>query len=157
SFYTRDGSFLRMRLLPSGRRTVESGDGVTHEFEPVGNNWRLRRIHNAYKTTAGQPLNYVEVTYPPTAAARPGATAVWQLNDSEGRTPYVCFLNQSVDGDPVPMVDRVVLAGFNENAIYQFSYATNQEVSESCQDTVPNDPQAPLPTFEVPFLEEVKL
>ncbi len=157
--YTRDGSFLRMRVLSATLRTVESGDGSTSEFELVSGKWRLKRIHGAFRDNAGNPLSYVNVTYPGPAgiAHCPGANSVWQLNDSEGRTHFACFKDQNVGVYATPTVDRVVLTGFGEYATYFFEYDLNQRIPQSCQDTYPDDPSAPLPTFDVPYLRRVKL
>lgn len=157
--YTRDGSFLRMRVLTPTLRTVESGDGTTREFELASGKWRLKRIHGAFRDSAGSPLSYVNVTYPNPGVIPhcPGAASVWQLNDSEGRTHFACFKNQNVGGYATPTVDRVVLTGFGEYATYFFEYDLNQTIPQSCQDTYPDDPSAPLPTFDVPFLRRLKL
>jgi len=158
TMYTHDGSFLRMRVLSTNLRTVESGDGTTYEFELSGS-WRLKRISNAFKDSSGNPLSYVNVTYPSPAGinACPGATSVWQLNDSESREHYVCFKNQNLGANLAPMVDRVVVAGVGENAVYLFEYDLNQTIHESCQDTVPTDPLSAPIEFHVPFLRRVKL
>ncbi|MEO8380733.1 MAG: hypothetical protein ABI779_13805 [Acidobacteriota bacterium] len=158
--YTYDGSFLRMQELSPTLRSVESGDGTSSEFELVNDVWRLKRISNAFKNSSGSPLNYVNVTYPSPAGITycPQATSVWQLNDSKGRSHFVCFKTQNLGGDPAPMVDRVVLAGVGQYATYLFEYDVNVTIQKSCRDTVPwDDPNHPPAEYQVPFLKAVKL
>lgn len=109
--YTRDGSYLRMKIV-GGDRHIEFPEGYTHVFHNFSTNgalvdWRLTRMQDQFN-------NYVNVTYP---------AGQWVLADNHGRTQRVIF--QKLAADFPPVVTEVQLTAFgNTTASYLFSYVT---------------------------------
>ncbi len=148
TWYTRDGSFLRLKQLSDTLRTVESPDGTIREFTKSATEWRLTAIRNRFSSS-------VTIAYPtPSSVTQcPGANLVWALSDSEARAHYVCFENQNVGGTSRPMVQRVVAEAFSgATETIVFGY-TRRDVITSCENS------APYPTYansySVPTLTSV--
>jgi RHS repeat-associated protein len=124
-FYTRDGSYLRLKVVSPTVTTVEFPDGVKHTFEKMGKveHW-LTRMEDAFG-------NFMTVTYPN------GATSSeWLVGDSTGRSHRFILVDKMLDQRVVKFVSKVELAGFGESkATYTFSYQ-----SAELDRPVPHDP-----------------
>jgi RHS repeat-associated protein len=106
--YTRDGSYLRMRKVAAGYRTIEFPNGEVHHFvEETTNHWQLVEISDPYD-------NYLRINY--------STPNVWQLSDSAGRSHEVRFA--SPGGGAPPVVSEIKLAKFGGGtASYQFVHS----------------------------------
>lgn len=119
TWYTRDGSYLRLKKISGSVYEVESGDGTIHRFEASGTQppYRLTQIRDRFG-------NLVTIT-PLVNPTR------WRIKDIH-RTHYVYF--KTVAGRQV--VDKVELAAFGSpsaKATYTFNYA-NTTIHEHCGD-----------------------
>lgn len=118
TWYTRDGTYLRMRLVSATRRIIEFPDGKVHEYEPgpdgVYGVWRLKEIHDQFKNGKGEYVNWMRVDY---IVGTDGATD-WKITDSVGRTHYMNFVRLPYDsgkdatGMDVPNWDFVDYVAF---------------------------------------------
>lgn len=145
--YTRDSSYLRMRVISESPavREIEFPDGTIHRFEAAAD-WRLTQIRNRFPAPATVSVSY----------ATPGQ---WVINDSAGRTHRVYTATFDY-GDPtltqqtISMVTRVELAAFGPDpATYDFVYTQDANVIPPC---APDDPDYNSP-ISVPYLTQVKL
>lgn len=103
--YTRDGSYLRMKVVGSSRE-IEFPDGTIHQFDGTG---RVVQIRNRFSTTN---INTVTIAY----------TQPWTISDNHGRTQKVYFKTLPQDGGSVEVVDRIELTAFGGTATYTFGY-----------------------------------
>lgn len=139
--YTRDGTYLRMRIVGNDRH-VEFPNGDVHIFRnhpstetPI--DWRLVTMQDRFG-------NSVNVSYFATE---------WVLTDSVGRTQKIFFQTKTADFPQV--ITEVRLAAFNNStASYLFNYS-NQYVERASPYV--ND----LPGFSshlwLPFLTDITL
>ncbi|MFY9824701.1 MAG: RHS repeat-associated core domain-containing protein [Thermoanaerobaculia bacterium] len=136
--YTRDGSYLRLKVYATGFREVEFPDGMVRKFDSTGMPIEIRDafgnwLHVAYLT---QPYR-------------------WVLTDSQGRTHTLYFRNDLPQYAQV--LDHAVLAAFGgATATYQFAYGT-QQIGRSCPNTDTVPPLGQGATVNVPFLTSVTL
>jgi hypothetical protein len=108
-FYTRDGTYYRLRQPSASSCLVESADGTVRTFELAGGEWRLTRIADRF-------TNYLAISY-----ATPN---VWTLTDNHGRTQTIYFKADPSGAYPL-IVDRVVVSSFaGGTATYSFAYTT---------------------------------
>lgn len=124
--YTRDGSYLRMKVLTTGVREVESPDGTTRTFNPEG---MPTRIEDRFG-------NYLDVDY--------SNASYWLLTDKHLRTQKVWF---RTDLAPYAQtVDKIELEAFATAtpATYQFNYA-HRPVGLACPNNDPGTNQALVP------------
>lgn len=98
--YTRDGSYLRMKVDANGERRVEAPDGSVRVFRTDG---KLRQIADVFG-------NFVNVNYP--------SAWVWQLADQHGRTQTVTLLSSTT---AIGQVSRIDFDGFGA-AIYSYHF-----------------------------------
>ena len=135
-FYTVDSSYLRMKEVGGGDRTVEFPSGEVHTFGADG---RIREIADGYDS-------FVHVTYP--------NVNTWRLTDQFGRVQTIRFQNAVSDGTPVKIIDGIDLTAFDgETATYDFSY-TSRVIHPACTDTF-RDPTTV--TTSVPQLDSITL
>ena len=128
--YTRDGSYLRLKVYSAGYREIEFPDGTIRRFGSDG-------LPTVIRDSFG---NNLTISYP---------TDQWVLTDSQGRvhTVYFSTLNSQ------PVVTHVDLQAFNgTTAIYQFQY-TEQQVGRAC----PHDDTAINAGVVLPLLTGVVL
>lgn len=145
--YTRDGTYLRMRLVATSpdTREIEFPDGTIHRF-PEASGYRLTQIRNRYPVPSS-----VDVSY-----ATPGQ---WTISDSAGRVHRVYLTSfpygdQSAPAETAAMVTRVELAAFGPHpATYDFVYTQHPDLVLPCAGT---DPVFAGP-ISVPQLAQVKL
>lgn len=155
TWYTRDGTFLRMRLdSATGRRIIEFPDGTMHEYEPGPDGaegvWRLAEIHDHFKDTSGAYVNWMRIAY---TQGADGATD-WKITDSIGRTHYVDFIRlpydsgKDAEGKDVPNWDFVDYVAFgvtldstgavvSYKAKYDFTYEQKETARHSADDDRP--------------------
>ncbi len=125
-WYTRDGSYLRLRRASDSVMQVERPDGSSQSFfNYTGSKWRLTRTQDRFE-------NYFDVLYDVDAG---GKLEAWRIKDSLNREHYVHFRS---DGH----VDYVDVMAFGDTsgqrtAHYQFSYAFPL-FHRHCQDDSPN-------------------
>jgi len=167
--YTRDGSYIRMKIATDGlSRTIEFPDGTYQIFtrkkrpdSPQGNpeagygdwvnggHWRLASINDRFG-------NSVTVTYRSEAATGnyPEYPEVWTIADAV-RTQKVYFKVSPHAADQV-VADRLVLSTFTGSGTWQFAYVpTDLGVGGSNPGCTPNTP--PITAYNVPLLTSVTL
>lgn len=112
--YTRDGSYLRLKVYSAGYREIEFPDGTIRRFRSDGLPTEIRDPFS----------NKLSISYPTNQPTNP-----WVLTDSQNRTHTVHF---RTIGD-FTVVDHVDLAAFNggDPAVYTFQY-TEQDVGLAC-------------------------
>ena len=111
-FYTRDGTYLRLKVVSSTVATVEFGDGKKHTFDKMSavEHW-LTRMEDAFG-------NFMAVSYPAGAAS-----TEWLISDSTGRSHRFVLTDRMLDQRAVKFVSQVELAAFDgTKATYNFSY-----------------------------------
>jgi RHS repeat-associated protein len=140
--YTRDGTYMRMRVLAGGDRVVEMPGGQVHRFDPLG---ALIQIRDRFLDPfTAEPKNYLNITY---------GTLLWTLTDSQGRAHKIHFQTLTQDNQPIAVIDRVELAAFGgATATYHFSYAS-ATIARACPH---NDPTLGA-NVQVPLLTSVSL
>ncbi|MGH2627334.1 MAG: RHS repeat domain-containing protein, partial [Anaerolineales bacterium] len=130
--YTRDGSYLRLRVVHSGLRVVEFPDGQQHHFMLVYFNglpaWRLAEIRDRFEDGERD----VEIFYL-------DEDFLWEIWDKHGRRHRVVFEPDPAGGGK-PRLQRVE---FSLNAVdipaatYLFSYLPVQWIDVPCSHTYP--------------------
>lgn len=107
--YTRDGSYIRMKVVNEDRRDVEMPDGRIFEFHNAGElKWELRRIRDRFG-------HKVEIEY-----GFENGSSVWKITDTLNREHKLYWHN---GGASHPYIDRLDLAGPNgRRAIYDLNY-----------------------------------
>jgi RHS repeat-associated protein len=134
--YTRDGSYLRLKVYASGFQEVEFPDGMVRKFDSTGMPIEIRDAFS----------NWLHITYPTTSTN-------WVLTDSQGRTYTLYFTSLA----SVQVLDHVVLTAFGgATATYQFTYST-QTIGRGCPNTDVNHTLAQGPSVFVPILTGVTL
>ena len=132
--YSRDGSYLRLRVLSGGQaREVDFPGGEVHHFDDA---WRLRWIRDGFS-------NQLTINYD-----TPGE---WALSDGF-RTHKIVFTSVQVDNQSVQAVQRVELAG---GLTYSFKYASTQ-IPRTCSPAPDSDPMTSA-MVQVSLLESVTL
>lgn len=128
--YTRDGSYLRLKVFSAGYREIEFPDGTVRRFDSAGMPTEIRDPFS----------NKLTITYP---------AGQWVLTDSQDRVHTIYFLTIG----NYTVVDHVDLQAFGAaTAVYQFQYA-EQVVGFACPH---NNPQAGSALL-VPLLTSVTL
>ena len=132
--YTRDGTYLRLKVYNSGLKELEFPDGSLRQFNASG-------MPELIRDPFGNNLR-IDYSIP----------NQWVLTDSLGRVQRIVFRNDLPEYPQT--VDRVELAAFgNTTAVYQFDY-TIQSVGRDC----PNSDAVDLGnTAIVPLLTSVIL
>lgn len=103
AFYTRDGSYLRMKFEANGEKRIESPDGSARIFRSDG---KLRQITDTFG-------NWVNVNYPSSSA--------WTMTDQHGRTQTVTL---HTSGSLAGHVSKVAFDGFGASTYeYTFNYS----------------------------------
>jgi RHS repeat-associated protein len=140
--YTRDGSYLRLKVYTAGYREIEFPDGSVRRFDDGGVGF------TGMPTAIRDPFgNQLTISY-----ATPNQ---WVLTDTQGRTQRVWFRTdlpgyaQSVDH-----VDLVTFGGVT--VTYQFNYAT-QVIGRPCPHNDTDQMGSLGPTVNVPLLTSVSL
>jgi RHS repeat-associated protein len=138
--YTRDGSYLRLRVKTDGSKEVDFPDGSMRTFDAITG--MPTEIRDAFG-------NWLHITYPSTN---------WVLSDSQGRTQTLVFRTLA----SVQVLDHIVLTAFGSTtappvtATYQFTYST-QTLGRGCPNTDVGHKLALGSTAFVPFLTSVTL
>ena len=136
-FYSRDGTYLRLKLLANGSKTIELPNGLIHTF---GTDNRLTQMAALYKS-GGVPTDVVNVTY---------LTNEWDLADSQGRVQRVYF-RAAAPG--LGQVDHVTVTAFGgTTATYQLTYA-DTSIARHRQDSDLCDSD----TVTAPLLQSLRL
>ncbi len=135
--YTRDGSYLRLKVKTDGTREVEFPDGTVRRFDTAK---RLVEIHDPFG-------NNLTVSY---------ATAnQWVLTDSQGRVHRIYFRTDLPSYSQV--IDHIDLASYGgTTATYQFSYAP-QTIGRACPHNDNDQTGSIGSTVSVPLLIGVTL
>lgn len=110
-FYTRDGTYLRLKLLASGEKTLEFPDGTIHTFQADN---RLRQMAALFKDGQGAYTDVVNVTY---------SANEWDLTDSQGRVQRIVFRTAAPGAGQVDHVSLTAFGGAGATATYQLNYA----------------------------------
>ncbi len=150
--YTRDGSYLRLRLDgPGGTKTIEFPDGQIHTFD---SNRRLIEIRDRF-APGGVPANFLHVDYTDTT---------WTLTDHpQGRVQVLTFSNLMQDMQPIQRLDKVEMTAFAlpgqqppPTATWTFGYtsAVIPRACPDCNNLQTDDPLTP-PTLAVQFLTSI--
>jgi RHS repeat-associated protein len=143
--YTRDGSYLRMKVVGASRE-VEFPDGTIHRFDSTG---KLTQIRNRFTVDDPLPtndINLVTIVY----------TQPWTISDNHGRIQKVYFKTLPQDHGNVDVVDRVELTAFGgtSTATYTFGY-TPVTIRRPCPHD--EDEDIMLKTVQVQLLTSVTL
>jgi RHS repeat-associated protein len=135
--YTRDGSYLRLKVKTDGTREVEFPDGTVRKFDAAK---RLVEIRDPFG-------NNLTVSY---------ATAnQWVLTDSQGRVHRIFFRTDLPSYSQV--VDHIDLAAFGgATATWQFGYAV-QTIGRACPHNDNDQSGSVGSTVTVPLLTSVTL
>jgi RHS repeat-associated protein len=135
--YTRDGSYLRLKVYTAGYREVELPDGSVRRFDSTGMPTQIRDPFN----------NNLSISY---------ATAnQWVLTDSQGRTQRIYFRTDLPGyAQTIDHIDLLTYGGVT--ATYQFNYAT-QTIGRPCPHNDTDQTGSVGPTVTVPLLTGVTL
>ncbi|MFY9824607.1 MAG: RHS repeat-associated core domain-containing protein [Thermoanaerobaculia bacterium] len=137
--YTRDGSYLRLRIKTDGTKVVDFPDGSMRTFDAATG--MPKEIRDAFG-------NWLHIAYP-TQPYR------WVLTDSQGRTHTLYFRNDLPQYAQV--LDHIDLAAFGGGtATYRFTYSP-QTIGRGCPNTDVNHLLAQGPTVLVPLLTSIAL
>jgi RHS repeat-associated protein len=121
--YTRDGSYLRMKVLPTGRREIEFPSGEVHHFDAQ---LRVDQMRDRF-------TNAVNVAY---TTAGVDVHDVWTISDTQGRTQKVIFRTATQDGALYQVVDHVEVTSFAGTVNYGFTYES-RTIARGCPHTDP--------------------
>ena len=135
--YTRDGSYLRLKVYTAGYREIECPDGSVRRFERTGMPTQLRDAFSNSLT-----INY-------------GTANQWVITDSQGRTQRVWF---RTDLPGYAQTGRSHRPGHlrRRPATYQFTYST-QAIGRPCPHNDTDQMGSIGPTVNVPLLTGVTL
>ena len=136
--YTRDGSYLRLKVYSAGYSEVEFPDGSVRRFD----------ASTGMPTSIRDPFgNSLSISY---------ATAnQWVLTDSQGRVQRIYF---RTDLSPYAQtVDHIDLTSFTGTATYQFNYAAAQTIGYPCPHNDTDQMGSVGSTVAVPLLTGVTL
>ena len=151
--YTRDGSYLRVKMFPNENIEVHFPDGAVHLFYGNGLIYQLKDRHG----------NKVDIqTINPWTGHEPHPNTEWpnsntlRLRDDHGRTQYIHMRPNSFPpyemAGPMEIVGSVEVAGpHGTRAFYRMNY-TRKTLSHPCT----SNPSEPIYTF-VPALTSVEL
>jgi RHS repeat-associated protein len=141
--YTRDGSYLRLKVYTAGYREIEFPDGSVRRFDATGMPTQLRDAFS----------NSLSISY--------GTANQWVLTDSQGRTHRIWF-RTDLPGY-AQTIDHIDLATFGgATATYQFNYTiagagSIPPIYRACPHN-DNDQSGSIgPTVAVPLLTGVTL
>ncbi len=139
--YTRDGSYLRLKVYTAGYREIESSDGSVRRFNSTGMPIQLR---DAFSNT-------LSIDY--------GTANQWVITDSQGRTQRVWFRTDMPGyAQTVDHIDLVPFGGGMVPATYQFTYSTSQPpIGRPCPHNDTDQMGSIGPTVSVPLLIGVTL
>ena len=135
--YTRDGSYLRLKVYAAGFSEVELPDGSVRRFDAA----------TGMPTSLRDPFgNSLSISY---------ATAnQWVLTDSQGRVQRIYF---RTDLTPYAQtVDHIDLTSFAGTATYQFNYVS-QTIGRPCPHNDTDQMGSVGGTIAVPLLTGVTL
>lgn len=143
TLYTRDGSYMRVRVISPSLYAVDFPNGTVTEFGSDGLPVRIYGPFNNPQVGNQQ----IDIDYFPNR---------WEIRDSHGRVQKVYFMPTGLPSPSITnVVSRVELTSFNDvtnasPAIYQFNY-TNVSLPLPC----PHLPQGEFMT--VPLLTSLVL
>lgn len=158
-FYTRDGSYIRMRNAATGNRLVETPDGVVREFESwtdssdsahIHDRWRLIKITDSFG-------RYLNITY---------GNAQWTITDQYGRQAFVHFKDVLAEDSLVPndnpayrtAVDYVSIPAWGGGvAKYAFKYTNRWVTTGYCGDYELTNKNGDTDYYRLPLLSQVTL
>ncbi len=131
--YSRDGAYLRMRVLSATQRVVEMPNGSYQtftDFAPAGgkSDWRLTAINDRFS----DGLRDLAISYSPD-----GNT--WTLTDKHDRVQRVVF-RPDATGWYGRLLDHVELSQFGGSglpAVYTFNYLPTATVDLPCNNNLP--------------------
>jgi len=135
--YTRDGSYLRLKVYTAGYREIEFPDGSARRFDSTGMPTELRDPFG----------NKLSISY-----ATPNQ---WVLTDTQGRTQRIYFRADLPNyAQTVDHIDLVTFGGVT--VPYQFTYAT-QTIGRICPHNDTDQMGSLGATVTVPLLTSVAL
>jgi RHS repeat-associated protein len=135
--YTRDGSYLRLKVYTAGYREIELPDGSARRFDSTGMPTELRDPFG----------NKLSISY-----ATPNQ---WVLTDTQGRTQRIYFRTDLPNyAQTVDHIDLVTFGGVT--VPYQFNYAT-QTLGRICPHNDTDQMGSLGATVTVPLLTSVTL
>jgi YD repeat-containing protein len=127
TLYTRDGSYLRMRLT-AGARYVDFPDGTVQKFVADGTGWRFAETADPF----GNYLRMEPTTISATPCPSSTTTRAEKYTDSTGRASYLCYAPRTYDGVETPMVERLIVPVFDgATATWILGY-TPENVTRGC-------------------------
>ena len=126
--FTMDGTALRMVVVDSSTRRVESPDGTIQTFKLEQGEWRLKTIADRYASS-------VAITY----TYNGSSTTQWTISDSHGRVHKIVFqyFNSMADTfDRGMNVDYIETSGTGGATVtYDFQYDNTTAVWNGCHHT----------------------
>ena len=126
--YTRDGTYLRMKVVSPTVRVIEFPDGQKQRYEDFAatDTWALTHIYNGFSTMGPSSVpstSYVRFTYP--ASTTYSGVNDTIIEDSIGRTHSIRF-KPKIGVTGTTRVASVDLAAFGgTRATYTFDYMKN--------------------------------
>lgn len=139
-FYSRDGSYLRMKVSGNTRK-IEYPNGDVHTFGPVaafGGDLKLLEIRDAFGN--GLDITYLSRTW-------------WDVTDTVGRSHKLFFGLYTVDGETQPILERINFAAFDgSRADWRLNYES-LPVERPC----PFEDPVWSPTATVPLLSSINM
>ena len=132
--FTRDGSYIRMSVLSSTERVIETPDGLRRFFvlftlADFTTEWRLTQIRDRFEDNQTD----VAISYSTDGN-------LWTITDKHGRQQRV-FFGPDSSGRYKRLLQRIELTAFGVNAdpaVYTFTYVPQQLISVPCGSTLPN-------------------
>ena len=138
--YTRDGSYLRLKVLAGGVRKVEFPDGTVRTFDAAGMPTRIEDPFGNWLAIA-----YIAATPPENPFDQ------WKLTDGQGRIQWVHF---RTDYHAVDHVDLTAFGG--ATATYRFVYSPAL-LGRSCPNNDTDLPDSLGATVSTPLLTSLTL
>ncbi|MCP4661503.1 MAG: hypothetical protein GY856_39375, partial [bacterium] len=117
--FSRDGTYLRLKMLPEGDMTLEFPHGEIHTYDSDG---RVKKVEDRYG-------NHLDISYTTQPHPDPGMDPLvteWKLEDQHGRINRVHLKQMTSAGEAVMIVDRVEIEPFGggDPAVYTFETET---------------------------------
>ncbi len=151
TFYSRDGSYLRLKVINCLTADIESPDGSTQRFQGgwcgPSATYFLTKFWNAFGSASDPDMTVTRSAYDS------NGNSIWTFTDRYNRKNYLTFHNgYTYYGDPgvVTKVDIESVGG--QRMVYTLQY-WDKHVNRSCKDDYPGSSTR----IKVPHLKQINL